>query len=247
MMERPFPVGDPRALVMTVDLPDEDHLRWVEAARWLEPEVVVLRPDEPTAIDRLCPDLLVVHGKSADLDAAPGLVMTGGCPGRPDDLAGAPVDWIVGVLQRELLRLGRSHRSNLERWIEGDGLVLVFEDKSFLIDIMRRVLVRNGQTDHFIWASTIDDVIERIRAEGPSVVVSLVPPTQSEELLATLRADSELRRRYLITEQDESVFVHRPPLSTRAPIEHSKERVGWALVHGLNIAQGRVREGGDDE
>ncbi|MEQ8279636.1 MAG: hypothetical protein RMA76_19555 [Deltaproteobacteria bacterium] len=240
-------MGDPRALVLTVDLPDEDHARWVEAARWLEPEVVVLRPDEASAIDRLRPDLLVVQGKSADLAAAPGLVMTGGCPGRPDDLAGAAVDGLVGVLQRELLRVGRSHRSDEARPIEGDGRVLVFEEESFLIDIMRRVLARNGHTDHFIWSSTIADVIERIRAEAPSVVVSLVRPTLSEALLAKLRADSELRRRYFITEEDESVFVHRPPLSRRAPLELSKERVGWALVHGLNIAQGRVGVGEDDE
>ncbi len=222
MRARPFPPGDRRSLVLTADLPDEDHLRWVEAAALFEPEIAVARVRGESrfqAVQRLRPDLVVVHGRCYDDDPTPGFMMTWHRHHRGHDLDGAIVNDVAPVLERELERLGRRHGLVRQLPLDQRGHVLIVDDELPLLSSYRRVLRRYRPSFRLSFATTGIEGLECIRADRPDVVVTNLnmPHMNGVEMIARIRSDEALRSLFIIIASGGCCVRPDPPIESLEP------------------------------
>lgn len=247
MMERPFPPGDRRSLVLTADLPDEDHAQWVEAAALFSPEIAVARVRGESrfqAVQRLKPDLVVAHGRCFDADPTPGFMMTWNRHHRGHDLDGALVNDVAPVLERELRRLGREHHQGRDAAPDGRAHVLMVDDELPLLSSYNRVLRRYRQTFRISFATTGIEGLERIRSDRPDVVVTNLnmPFMSGAKMIDIIRRDETLRGLFIIIASGGRLMWDDPPLEALEPeLELSKPVPISTLRHAIALGVRHTR------
>ncbi|MEQ9499381.1 MAG: response regulator [Deltaproteobacteria bacterium] len=253
MRARPFPPGDRRSLVLTADLPDEDHARWIEAAALFSPEIAVARVRGESrfqAVQRLRPDLVVVHGRCFDDDPTPGLLMTSNRYPFGQDLSGGRVNDVAPALMRALRRLGREHKQVGDLPPDTRGHILVVDDELSQLRSYTRVLRRYRGSLRLSYAVNGVEGLESIRRDPPDVVATnmAMPVMDGYDMIKALRSAPSTSTMFIVVVSGggglrgiERVYELRPDSVLLKPVAISTLRHTIAL--GLRHSRGLQLDG----